>query len=203
MATQPIIPGHVDWSGENPGIYLKESADGPFVSVLSFFRVVLSPHGRGHALLMLASPQSESGSEAAPNLCLCDNEKLARWLVADFASHFGAFKDAPGMRGLRYRPLTSVEAGGDPLSAYTETVRGEGIEVTLSWEGLGEPFALALPPEKSATGKHTMLSLFVSAERSSATLNGRKLPGTAVPRDMAGRQIKTAFLAFSETWVRT
>jgi hypothetical protein len=35
--------------GRNPGISLKETPDGPFVSVASFFRVVLSPHGRGHA----------------------------------------------------------------------------------------------------------------------------------------------------------
>lgn len=49
MERIPINPGKVEWSGENPGIYLKESADGPFVSLVSFFRVICSPHGRGHA----------------------------------------------------------------------------------------------------------------------------------------------------------
>lgn len=43
----PAYPGTVDWSGENPGMYLKETQDGPFVTLLSFFRVVVSPHGRG------------------------------------------------------------------------------------------------------------------------------------------------------------
>jgi hypothetical protein len=28
------------------------------------------------------------------------------------------------------------------------------------------------------------------------------LPGKPAPRDMAGQQITTAFLAFSETWIR-
>ena len=53
MTRTPIHPGTVDWSGENPGMYLKEAADGPFVTLVSFFRVVLSPHGRGHALVLL------------------------------------------------------------------------------------------------------------------------------------------------------
>ena len=77
-----------------------------------------------------------------------------------------------------------------------------GIEVRLSWERLGERFALKLPPEKSATGKHTMLSVFAGAKDGVAMVNGRRLPGHAVPREMAGRQITTAFLAFAESWIR-
>jgi len=57
MADPINFAGTVDWSGENPGISLKERPDGPFVALASFFRVVLSPHGRGHALVLLQSPQ--------------------------------------------------------------------------------------------------------------------------------------------------
>ena len=57
MADAINFPGTVDWSGENPGISLKETPDGPFVALASFFRVVLSPHGRGHALVLMQSPQ--------------------------------------------------------------------------------------------------------------------------------------------------
>jgi hypothetical protein len=32
-------------------------------------------------------------------------------------------------------------------------------------------------------------------------VNGRALPGTPIPRDIAGRTISTAMLAFSETWI--
>jgi hypothetical protein len=47
-----------------------------------------------------------------------------------------------------------------------------------------------------------MFSLFVEAQRVTATVNGRPLKGQPVPRDFAGRRSSTAFLAFSETWVR-
>ena len=53
MAEAINFPGTVEWSGENPGISLKATPDGPFVALASFFRVVLSPHGRGHALVLL------------------------------------------------------------------------------------------------------------------------------------------------------
>lgn len=120
MAETILFPGRVEWSGENPGISLKEQPDGPFTVLASFFRVVLSPHGRGHALVLLQSP-----GEEAP------------------------------------------------------------------------------PPERSATGLHSMPNLFVPCERAGITVNSRALPGQPVPREIAGRRITTAMLAFSETEIRT
>jgi hypothetical protein len=74
--------------------------------------------------------------------------------------------------------------------------------VQLTWTGLGEPFCFALPPDKSATGKHHMPSLFAGCEAATVAVNGRTLPGKPVPREIAGRTITTAMLAFSETWIR-
>jgi hypothetical protein len=48
-----------------------------------------------------------------------------------------------------------------------------------------------------------MPSLFVGCREASVTVNGRTLPGRPVPREIAGRSITTAMLAFSETWIRT
>jgi len=202
MADPIVFPGTVEWSGENPGISLKERPDGPFVTLASFFRVVLSPHGRGHALVLLQSPQDAEPPVERANFCFCDNEKLARYLVAEFVAHFGAWKGLPGLGNLVYRGLDSVQASGDPASSYSETVRSGDLTVQLTWSGLGPPFCFALPPDKSATGKHHMPSLFVGCRDATVTVNGRVLPGKPAPRDIAGRTITTAMLAFSETWIR-
>ena len=103
MADPILFPGTVEWSGENPGISLKERPDGPFTTLASFFRVVLSPHGRGHALVLMQSPQVANPPADRANLCLTDNEPLARYLVANFVANFGAFKGIPGLQGLAYR----------------------------------------------------------------------------------------------------
>ena len=39
----PLNPGKVDWTGENPGILLKDGPDGPFTAMALFFRIVYSP----------------------------------------------------------------------------------------------------------------------------------------------------------------
>jgi hypothetical protein len=202
MADAIVFPGTVEWSGENPGVSLKEKPDGPFVALASFFRVVLSPHGRGHALVLLQSPQEANPSAERGNFCFHDNEAMARYLVADFVSHFGAWKGLPGLGSLVYRKLDSVEAAGDTASSYSETVKAGDIAAKLTWSGLGKPFCFALPPDKSATGKHHMPSLFVGCQGASITVNGRTLPGKPIPREIAGHTITTAMLAFSETWIR-
>ena len=61
---------------------------------------------------------------------------------------------------------------------------------------------ISLPKEKSATGKHALHSLFVDARRVTTTVNGRSLKGQPVAREFAGRQSSTAFLAYSETWIK-
>ena len=202
MADTIVFAGNVEWSGENPGISLKEKPDGPFVTLASFFRVVLSPHGRGHALVLLQSPQDANPPAERANVCFHDNEKLARYLVDEFVANFGAWKGLPGLGGLTYRRLERVEAAGDPANSYSETVRSGDVTVRLAWSGLGKPFCFALPPDKSATGRHHMPSLFVGCKDATITINGIPLSGKPIPRDMAGHTITTAMLAFSETWIR-
>ena len=202
MADAIVFDGTVEWSGENPGISLKDSPDGAFVTLASFFRVVLSPHGRGHALVLLQSPSETSPPRERVNYCLHDNEELARYLVRDFVSSFGAYRGLAALDTLVYRRLDVVESSGDPASTYSETVRAGDLEVRLTWSGLGEPFCFALPPERSATGKHHMPSLFVGCKDATVTVNGRRLPGNPVSREIAGRTLTPARLAFSETWIR-
>jgi hypothetical protein len=202
--TTPTLthPGVVDWSGENPGMYLKEKADGPFVTLVSFFRVVASPHGRGHALVLLEAPLLHRSLPEALNVCVTDNDALAHYLVDGFVTHFGAFKGATALQHMDYVPLEGVAVSGDTRSSVVEWVKGGDVEAALSWEDLGEPFVVQLPKEQSATGQHMLLSVFTDARRVTATVNGRTLKGHPVERTFAGRQSSTAFLAFSETWIR-
>lgn len=193
------FPGTVEWSGENPGIFLKSDPNGPFTTLASFFRVVLSPHGRGHALVLIQPPSDHVRS---PANCLTDNEPLARWLVENFVAHFGAFAGNPALQSLLYRKLDSVESNGDPSNIYSESLKAGDLSVTLTWSGLGVPFCFVNPPELSATRKHHMPSVFVGCLDASILVNGRRLPGSPIPREVAGRKITSAMLAFSETWIR-
>jgi hypothetical protein len=200
MADQPINPGVVDWSGENPGMYLKADDAGPFTCLVSFFRVVYSPHGGGHGVVILMDPQGRDPN--AINAFYTDNRPLAEYLKHDYVSQFAAFRGIPTLASLPIREATSFTHAGDARDSWTETVRGPGIDISLTWSELGTPFLVDYKPEQSATGKHYMASLFIPGQRAEVVANGVRGVGKPIPRDMYGTKSTTAFLAFSETWVR-
>ena len=203
MTRVPINPGRVDWSGENPGMYLKESQDGAFVTLISFFRVVTSPHGKGHAAFMLLDPGGKGEDPLRPNVCLTDNEPLAEYLCRGFVSHFGAFRGVKGLDYVQYRPAWDFMPGGDGHSTHTEWFRSAIGQVNLTWSSLSEPFLVEFDQDRSATGRHEMISLFFDARRTHATINGKAVAGRPFPREFAGKKdSSTAFLAFSETWIK-
>jgi hypothetical protein len=201
--TSPIHPGKVAWTGENPGIYLKEREDGPWSGLMCFFRIVYSPHGMGHGVVLLDEPNTEKGLPEAINICISDNEKLARYLVADFFSKFASFRVSPGVKALSYLPLTEVRREGDTRSTYSEIVKSKDYEIKMTWDGLGEPYAVDMPAANGPTKEHQMYSLFIDASKASVAINGRPLKGKVVTRDFAATKKSTAFLAFSESWMRS
>lgn len=203
MSRNPIHPGAVDWSGENPGIYLKEDADGPWTGLMCFFRIVCSPHGLGNGIIVLDRPDLEVGLPDADNVCISDNEPLARYLIGDFFSKFASFRVSPGIAAVTHLPLLEVRRDGDTRSTYSEIVRSAEFEIVATWRALGAPYAVDMPPESGPTKRHQMYSVFLDAPDASVTVNGRPLRGRVGSRNFAGTRKSTAFLAFSESWMRT
>lgn len=202
MAEPPTHPAKVEWSGENPGIYLRMEENGPFTCLVSFFRVVYSPHGPGHSLVILTDPSQKGERPGQVNACYTDNADLARYLNREFLAHFGAFKGTPNLEGLPVRPAGSFAHSGDSRRAWTETIRGDGIDISLTWADLQEPFLVQFGPELAPTGQHHLYSVFIPATRAEVVVNGVRSEGRVFPRDMGGRRSTMAFLAFSESWLR-
>jgi len=198
---QPVTPGVVDWTGENPGILLKDT-EGSFSAMALFFRVAWSPVGQGQVLLLYGTPGKVDGPPNAPNVLMADNMALAAYLKDNFIGKLGAFRAAPAFETLPLKAVQSVRSDGDPMGhRYSETVAGEGLNVQLVWEDLEEPNALELTPDQVGTGEHTMFTLLVPARKAHIIVNGHALSGAVGARVQAGFETTTAFLYFSETWV--
>ena len=73
----------------------------------------------------------------------------------------------------------------------------------MTWDRLGAPYAVDMPPEKGPTKTHEMYSLFVDSLQAGVTVNGVPLRGKVVERDFADTKKSTAFLAFAESWMST
>lgn len=198
----PRNPGKVEWSGDNPGIYLKEDADGDWSSLGIFFRVTLSPHGAGTTMIVLEKPHDALGLPEANNICLTDNRALTRYLIDDYMSKFPSFRGSKGLGAMTYRNIDEARLSGDLRESRTETVRsGHDLEVSMTWSQLGEPFAAEVAVEASATGEHEMYSVFIEAKCAEISVNGNSFSGSVASRIFLGKQMSTAFLAISETWL--
>src|SRR3954466_15314818 len=106
MARPPRNPLTVAQAGEHPAIAMRSGPDGETTCLVSFFRVVVSPHGAGHAAFVLTDPLLK-GNGPAVNACFTDNEPLARYLLSDFVTFFGAWRGVPAVEQLTYTPATS------------------------------------------------------------------------------------------------
>ena len=203
MKRKSINPGRVDWSGENPGIYLKQSPDAENYSALAlFFRVVLSPYGRGSAAIVLGAPDTAKGWPDVPNFIMTDNQRMMRWIVEDWVTKMPTFIGKAGLAAMSWLDCDSVtKRPSDLQTRYSETLRGSGVTLEMIWEDMGPPIPVEVTKENSATKAHEMYSVFLEAKRAQIVINGAPLPGQIVDRQFFGRTMSTAFLAFSETWV--
>jgi hypothetical protein len=198
--TSTVLPGKVDWTGDNPFIYLKTDPDGDWSSLSLFFRVTASEHGTGHLTLVVTDPYDPAQAKA---LALTDNEALAHFLIDEFASKFVLFRPTDVLKSVAMN--TNAEFSQQVTeSAWVETARDSvsGTEVALRWERLQTPFAVHQPAAESGTGRHEMLSVFRAAGSASVTVDGSALPGSTIERDWFTGRAQSAALALSETWVQ-
>lgn len=194
-----VNAGTPEWSGENPCILLKEEPDGPYTALMTFFRIVHSPLGRGHAAFLLLDPEGD-GDEERVNACFTDNMQLARYLERNFVRNFRVFKGLPGLDSMTYRSITPFNCEGDTGSRWSELAAGQDGQVELEWEDLAPSYYAHIPSDATTTG-HEIFALYVEAQRARIRVNGYEARGVPAIRDFHGRPASTAFLAFSETWV--
>jgi hypothetical protein len=198
---EPVLSGKVEWTGENPGIFLKEHPAGAYTALATFFRLCITPFGPGHMLLVLLDVDRIAPDDHA-RFCVSDNPPMAEWLRDQFVREFSFFREVSGLEGIPVTEGNSFRCTGDARREWREEIQWGSHRVVLSWGNLGEPFAVAFRPEHSATGRHTMHSVFVPAWEATIEMDGRRARGKPAPRDLFGRPHSTALLAFSETWVR-
>ena len=200
--SSPIHPGQVVWTGENPGILLKEDPNGPFSAIALFFRIYLSPKGRGTVLLLLDSPDEQRSFPDGCNVLLYDNKELAEYLLETFILKLPAFAALPACESLSLIPMEECRPEGDPRVRYSEIIKAHSLEIELVWDGLGTPTALELPAELTGGKENELYTLLIESTNPSIHINGQRLPGSPVERVQAGIKTTTAFLYFSETWIR-
>ena len=183
-------PNQVRLTGENQFMRLHTEANGPMTTRGSHWRVLISPSGPGHVLLLRSDVTNNERRIYA------DNIALVRWLQQEILNT-GEFAD---------QTLPVIEAvfsrTGDSRSFWTEIIDTTTEHLTLTWYDFGEPFVITVPVGSVPDRPLGWSSVFVPARRAQLTLNGRVAIGQPFPEPRGNRMSSTAGLALSETWLR-
>ena len=193
-----IQPESVEWTGENPCIWLKDGANEAYDTLVTFFRVRHSPYGAGQVAYVFLDPHG-TADDGRPNICLSDSPELAVYLTSNFVSRFSVFRGLKALEELEYVKADEFTHQGDGRTYWCERGHGGGFDVHLGWYGLTSPYRAVIPPDQSPTG-HQITAVYLEATDARVRVNGHLGAGLPATRDFFGREASTAFLAFSETW---
>lgn len=186
--------GKVFISGENPVIRLLDKPNGTALAVASFWRIVWSPVGQGHVCYVTTGDGKSPGDL---RVALVDNQKLFDYLTTDILGTFD--------KSYHERPFKTIRAtfdkSGDALTDWKEFCRSDQYTVELAWRDFYPAFQLDTPTG-GARNPFGITSLFIPAKSAGLTINGRKIAGNVYPQMRGPAQSSSAFLAFSETWIK-
>ena len=195
--TGGIKEGKVYVSGENPVIRLSMKEGAAPVTNVSFWRVIYSPAGIGHVCYVTSDPTGNGESPDDIRLAFTDNDALLDYLSKQIMSAFD--------KVYVERPFPAVRArfqkSGDTLKEWKETIKSDKYTIELLWKDFYEPFLLDTPAGGSRN-PYGITSLFIPAKQAEVVINGKKVVGQPWPQMRGTHQNSTAFLAFSETWVK-
>ncbi|CAM5210888.1 hypothetical protein OURE66S_02665 [Oligella ureolytica] len=204
MMIQGVKTGKVDWTGDNPFIYLKKDVDGDFSSLSVYFRIASSDYGPGKAILVLDNPYEEDAANQL-RLLVTDNKELSEFLVDNFVRFFGLFRKAVALDHLKVITDGVFTTTNEFPKRVVEAVRSESedLDIELHWDDLSQTaIAVDLAAHETQTKKHEMMAVFYPAQSAQVLVNGEPLEGQTIERDFNGARAQSAALANSETWVR-
>ena len=186
--------GKVFVSGENPVIRLLDKPDGTPLAVASFWRIIWSPVGAGHVCYVTTGDGKSPGDL---RVALVDNQKLFDYLTNDILGTYD--------KSYLERPFKTIQAtfskSGDALTDWKEVCRSEQYTVELVWRDFYPAFQLDTPTG-GPRNPFGLTSLFIPAKSADLIVNGKKISGNVYPQMLGPAQSSSAFLAFSETWIK-
>ena len=180
-------------SGENPFIALSMKAgDRPLTNV-SFWRVIYTPAGRGHACFVTSDITGNGPSSDDIRAVFTDNENLVDYLTKEIMSAFD--------RSYIEKPFSKIRATfqtkGDTLKEYREIVKSDKHTIELVWRDFYPSLLIDIPVKP-----FSLTTMLIPAKVGEVYTNGTKAVGSVFPRPEGTSQGSSGSLAFSETWVK-
>jgi hypothetical protein len=185
-----VNPHAVLVAGENSFVRLSDHGSTTASHWASHWRVVWSPVGAGHVLL-IDSPL------VLGIRVLADNVELAAFLRREVECVL-----YPRFAHNAAEPtLASFERRGVPPRPVSEVTVAESLRIELCWGDFMEPFSFYADPGFRG-GPLGLQTTFFSARRAELLVNGERADGAPWPDLRGTAPCTSACLAWCETWYR-
>ncbi|MEO8612002.1 MAG: hypothetical protein ABI690_29165 [Chloroflexota bacterium] len=200
-----MLDTQVIFCGENPEMRLVRP-DNPDAEIAfaSYWRCAYSPYGSGQLLALHIEPKVLEIYRDGLTVLLADNLPLGRALVDELVQYFP---------GVGHIPFTTIKVetaalshSGDGQKIYRVNVCSAGHEIDITWENVLD---VRLPKTYSdfihEAERGTVLdvsNVICPVGQGSIVINGARVGGDVYSFHDGTIPRSTAFLAFSETWVR-
>ena len=196
QARNNVKEGKVYVSGENPGIRLLQKEGDPPLTNVNFWKVVYSPAGMGHVCYISSDVTGNGESPDDVHAVFTDNEALLEYLSKEIMIAFDkSYTDHPWTR-----QKATFQQAGDTLQEFKEIIKAPKLNIELVWRDFSPAFLMDSPTGGSRN-PFGITSMMVPAKSADVVINGKKAAGTVFP-NTRGSIPSTAFLAFSESWVK-
>lgn len=180
-------------SGENPFINLSLAEGGTVTTSVSFWRVVHSPAGRGHACYVSSDVTGNGPTPDDLRVVYTDNRDLVEYLNREIMSAFDrSYAERP------YRQAAATfQSEGDTRTEYREVVTSAEGAIRLVWRDFLPALLIDVPVKP-----FTIITTIVPARVAEVHVNGVKAAGRVFARPEGTAQGSSGSLAFSETWIK-
>lgn len=193
----------IAFCGENPQIMLYDE-NNEYTVAASYWRSVYSPFGEGNVLLLYLGKENQG--EHPSHTIYSDNLPLAEYLTLTFNQHFDEFKMLSfGAVKPEKGSFRQESDSRDFHRVHCETLEHH---IELLWEDvrLRQLFILKDLNEggfgKNGDEHYDVYTNIFLCAKASITLNGKELSGTIRTKQEGEIFRSSAFMAFSETWIK-
>jgi hypothetical protein len=199
---------NIAFCGENPQIMLfdEEEEGDDYTAAASYWRSVYSPFGEGNALLLYLNEENAANHEHPTYAIYSDNLALAEYLTLTFNQHFDEFK-ALNFGKVKAQKATFLQES-DSREFHRLNCETGQHHIELLWEDVRlRQLFIIKDHNEGGFGKNgdehydVYTNIFLCA-KACIKLNGQALRGEIRTKQEGEIFRSSAFMAFSETWIK-
>jgi hypothetical protein len=196
----------VTFCGENPQIMLMQPDKQTYTAAASYWRSVYSPAGEGNVLLLYLDTTNAAHHQHPSLTIYADNLPLAQFVTQTFNRHFDEYKHL-GFDAVTPQPARLFQ-DSDSRRYHRIICHTDNHQIEMLWLDIRKRQLFVITDLNdggfgiNGNEHYDVYTNIMLCGEAAIKLDGQLVTGQIVAEERDGRFTSSAFLAFSETWLK-